>query len=200
MFRIFGALAEFERNVIRERTRAGLSAARTRGREGGRPRKVARPRSPYCRGSTTSARGLELTRIRGHRTLWKEGVLDAGSTPAEAGALRVPRPKGQCSDGQGGLEQEVSPVLREGQDACGSNPGRHDHRSRARCWGRARSNRAPTRRYGGVSARRQVGRLTGRPPARKAVAGDNHGGPSINGSLIGRAECHGRRGSTPRDP
>lgn len=37
VFHIFGALAEFERSVIRERTRAGLKAARDRGRKGGRP-------------------------------------------------------------------------------------------------------------------------------------------------------------------
>lgn len=37
IFHIFGALAEFERGVIRERTRAGLDAARVRGRTGGRP-------------------------------------------------------------------------------------------------------------------------------------------------------------------
>jgi DNA invertase Pin-like site-specific DNA recombinase len=36
-FHLFGALAEFEREVIRERTRAGLAAARARGRTGGRP-------------------------------------------------------------------------------------------------------------------------------------------------------------------
>ena len=35
---IFGALAEFERELIRERTMAGLKAARDRGRKGGRPR------------------------------------------------------------------------------------------------------------------------------------------------------------------
>jgi DNA invertase Pin-like site-specific DNA recombinase len=40
-FHIFAALAEFERDVIRERTRAGLSAARARGRRGGRPRVAA---------------------------------------------------------------------------------------------------------------------------------------------------------------
>jgi DNA invertase Pin-like site-specific DNA recombinase len=38
IFHIFGALAEFERNLIRERTTAGLSAARARGRRGGRPK------------------------------------------------------------------------------------------------------------------------------------------------------------------
>jgi DNA invertase Pin-like site-specific DNA recombinase len=38
IFHIFGALAEFERNLIRERTNAGLTAARERGRIGGRPK------------------------------------------------------------------------------------------------------------------------------------------------------------------
>src|SRR5947209_1703843 len=38
IFHIFGALAEFERNLIRERTNAGLQAARARGRLGGRPK------------------------------------------------------------------------------------------------------------------------------------------------------------------
>lgn len=37
IFHVFGALAEFERNVIRDRTRAGLDSARARGRVGGRP-------------------------------------------------------------------------------------------------------------------------------------------------------------------
>ncbi len=40
VFQIFGALAEFERNLIKERTRAGLEAARARGRCGGRKVKL----------------------------------------------------------------------------------------------------------------------------------------------------------------
>lgn len=40
IFHVFGALAEFERDLIRERTKAGLAAARARGRRGGRPRKL----------------------------------------------------------------------------------------------------------------------------------------------------------------
>ena len=40
IFHIFGALAEFERNLIRERTLAGLKAARARGRKGGRKPKL----------------------------------------------------------------------------------------------------------------------------------------------------------------
>ena len=38
VFTIFGAIAEFEREIIRERTRAGLEAAHARGRKGGRPK------------------------------------------------------------------------------------------------------------------------------------------------------------------
>lgn len=40
IFHIFGALAEFERTIIRERTKAGLEAAKARGRVGGRPSKL----------------------------------------------------------------------------------------------------------------------------------------------------------------
>src|SRR5215216_1580823 len=54
VFHIFGALAEFERNLINERTMAGLEAARARGRKGGRPKpkgyasKVAMARKLYA--------------------------------------------------------------------------------------------------------------------------------------------------------
>lgn len=41
IFHIFGSLAEFERNLISERTRAGLKAARSRGKIGGRPKKLS---------------------------------------------------------------------------------------------------------------------------------------------------------------
>ncbi len=44
IFHVFGALAEFERDLIRERTYAGLAAARARGRTGGRPKKLADPK------------------------------------------------------------------------------------------------------------------------------------------------------------
>jgi len=40
IFHIFASLAEFERDLIRERTNAGLAAARARGRTGGRPKGV----------------------------------------------------------------------------------------------------------------------------------------------------------------
>jgi DNA invertase Pin-like site-specific DNA recombinase len=41
-FHVFAALAEFERDLIRERTHAGLAAARARGRQGGRPKGLSK--------------------------------------------------------------------------------------------------------------------------------------------------------------
>ena len=40
VFHLFGALSEFERDLVRERTLAGLASARARGRQGGRPRSM----------------------------------------------------------------------------------------------------------------------------------------------------------------
>jgi len=56
-FHLLGALAEFERNLISERTRAGLAAARARGRVGGRrsrvtPEQVSAARGAYAAGSS----------------------------------------------------------------------------------------------------------------------------------------------------
>src|SRR5512135_3879194 len=45
VFHVFGALAEFERDLIRERTQAGLMAARARGRLGGGPERSIRTTS-----------------------------------------------------------------------------------------------------------------------------------------------------------
>ncbi len=41
IFHVFAALSEFERSLIQERTKAGLAAARARGRKGGRPKKLS---------------------------------------------------------------------------------------------------------------------------------------------------------------
>ena len=42
LFNLFASLAEFERDGIRERTKAGLTAARARGRQGGRPKGLSK--------------------------------------------------------------------------------------------------------------------------------------------------------------
>jgi len=49
VFHIFGALAAFERELIIERTKAGLAAAKARGRKGGRRRKLTSDHVAYAR-------------------------------------------------------------------------------------------------------------------------------------------------------
>jgi DNA invertase Pin-like site-specific DNA recombinase len=75
VFHIFCSLAEFERSLIRERTKAGLEAARSRGRCGGRPRrmdnkKIAAARVMHAGGAATVAeicRALGVSRATFYR-------------------------------------------------------------------------------------------------------------------------------------
>ncbi len=78
VFHLFGSLAEFERDLIRERTNAGLAAARARGRLGGRPKKLADPkklalaRQLYDVGQTdiaTICQTLDISRATLYRAL-----------------------------------------------------------------------------------------------------------------------------------
>jgi DNA invertase Pin-like site-specific DNA recombinase len=83
IFHIFGALAEFERNLIRERTQAGLTAARQRGRIGGRPkaltpqqRKIAQALYDDPTNSITEiCRTLKISKVTLYRYInTKEGI------------------------------------------------------------------------------------------------------------------------------
>ena len=49
VFQVFGAVAEFERDLVLERTVAGLEAARARGRRGGRPRALDESKAKLAR-------------------------------------------------------------------------------------------------------------------------------------------------------
>jgi DNA invertase Pin-like site-specific DNA recombinase len=71
IFHIFGALAEFERDIIRERTNAGLAAARARGKLGGRPpalspEKIKLARKLYADTSTSVAEICKMLGISRH--------------------------------------------------------------------------------------------------------------------------------------
>jgi DNA invertase Pin-like site-specific DNA recombinase len=61
IFNIFASLAEFERDLIRERTQAGLSAARARGRRGGRPRGLPKPSEATACAAETLYRERKLS-------------------------------------------------------------------------------------------------------------------------------------------
>jgi DNA invertase Pin-like site-specific DNA recombinase len=58
VFHLFGALGQFERDLIRERTRAGLAAATARGRKGGRKPVVSAEKLERARGLI--AKGLTV--------------------------------------------------------------------------------------------------------------------------------------------
>lgn len=101
VFHIFGALAEFERELIAERTRAGLEAARARGRIGGRPTvmspdKVATARSMYASKEYTVqaiARVLGVSRASIYRHLAEPApAAVSDDTAAVKGVEVVPAP------------------------------------------------------------------------------------------------------------
>ena len=77
IFHIFGSLAEFERELIRERTLAGLAAARSRGRRGGRPtvmtpaklriaQRMRQADRPESYAAIAAALGLSTTTVHRH--------------------------------------------------------------------------------------------------------------------------------------
>jgi DNA invertase Pin-like site-specific DNA recombinase len=79
MFHIMAALAEFERDIISERTQAGLEAARARGRKGGRPKATAklrpgaleRAKALYAARNNTVEEIMALTGIKSRATFYK---------------------------------------------------------------------------------------------------------------------------------
>ena len=89
VFHVFAALAEFERDLIRERTGAGLAAARARGRQGGRPsvmtpHKLRVAREMYASKQYTVAAiaktlGVSRASIYRHLTAPATDQLSAGS-------------------------------------------------------------------------------------------------------------------------
>jgi DNA invertase Pin-like site-specific DNA recombinase len=82
IFHVFGALAEFERDIIRERTQAGLTAARARGRQGGRrktltPKQIALVKKLYADQTTPIGdicKSFQISRM----TLWR--YVNGGQT------------------------------------------------------------------------------------------------------------------------
>lgn len=84
MFHIIGAMAEFERDIIRERTLAGLEAARARGRRGGRkpatdymsPADIARAKELYAAKELKIEEIMKLTGFNTKPTFYKYVVHD----------------------------------------------------------------------------------------------------------------------------
>lgn len=91
VFHVFAALAEFERNLIRERTIAGLTAARARGRMGGRRvkmskadvRKAAAMLLDPLMTKTEVAKHFDVTRVTLNLALKREGYPQNPAAPQE---------------------------------------------------------------------------------------------------------------------
>src|SRR5580700_8678935 len=85
VFGIFAALAEFERELIVERTRAGLAAARARGRSGGRPYKMTAAKLRLARASMadpeTTVRDLCTELGVARQTLYRHVAPDGSLRP-----------------------------------------------------------------------------------------------------------------------
>lgn len=95
VFHIFGALAEFEHSLIRERTLAGLAAARARGRKGGRRpalsaadvRKAAAMLADPEITKTEVAKHFGVSRVTLNASLEREGLVKAANHPRLAQLL-----------------------------------------------------------------------------------------------------------------
>ena len=85
-FHLFASLAEFERELIRERTQAGLLSARARGRMGGRPEKLKESEKQMIRqlmndrqnSATNIAKQFGVSRAKVYKVV-KEGVQNSVS-------------------------------------------------------------------------------------------------------------------------
>ncbi len=88
IFHVFGALAEFECDLIRERTQAGLAAARVRGRRGGRPKALNEKMLALAASLYNDRRNsphdictaLHISRATLYRHLPSKRVVDAASS------------------------------------------------------------------------------------------------------------------------
>jgi DNA invertase Pin-like site-specific DNA recombinase len=93
-FGIFAALAEFERELIAERTKVGLAAARARGRMGGGPRKMDRATLTMAMAAMRDPRSsaAEVARTPGMTTTTLYAYVNGDGSPKAAGTAVLAAP------------------------------------------------------------------------------------------------------------
>ena len=97
VFNLFASLAEFERELIRERTQAGLSAARARGRIGGRPKGLPAKAEATAMAAETLYREGRDRRVPEERQVTRPaafGRVAGRAARRRAGGHRHPAPRG----------------------------------------------------------------------------------------------------------
>ncbi|MDE0311679.1 MAG: recombinase family protein [Caldilineaceae bacterium] len=101
VFHVFGALAQFERDLVRERTMAGLAAARIRGRIGGAAEQAHAGAAPPGRGDAEGQGGLSVRQRRDPKPLHRpHGLLPSLPEGAYPGAQGLTAGKGEAMDMQ----------------------------------------------------------------------------------------------------
>jgi len=162
VFHVFGALAQFERELIGERTRAGLAAARARGRRGGRPlvmtedkRRVAR--ELLAGGEHTMAQiagtlGVGRATLYRHLQPDRASAHSSSSSVGASGSRRASRSTTRTSSGSARSRPTTSP-----------SPAGTESRSPKR-YATAAPTESSTRRHG--RQRRDRARGDARPAAR----------------------------------
>ncbi len=112
VFHLFGALAQFEREIIRDRTVAGLTAARARGRVGGRPSKLSAEQRRQAR-KMYDERELTVEQIGKVLGVSRTSIYRALSTTALPASPAVPAP----------APAEPAPTIKkEGEGAAAAPP------------------------------------------------------------------------------
>ncbi len=134
IFGIFAALAEYERELIRERTMAGLAAARARGRKGGRPYTMttAKLRLAMAAMGQPETKVSDLCRELGitRQTLYRH-VSPQGELRADGKKLIAARGRAQMADAAGPLtHSDVQPTSDGAEQPLGA-PGSSEGNSQA---------------------------------------------------------------------
>ena len=101
IFHMFGALAEFERDIIRERTNAGLAAARARGRKGGRPRVLDAEKTSLAR--TLHKEGTATAVICATLGISRSSLYRYLGSPPPPPAIKASKPNRRLHDGRTAL-------------------------------------------------------------------------------------------------
>jgi DNA invertase Pin-like site-specific DNA recombinase len=105
VFHLFGALAQFEREIIRDRTVAGLTAARARGRVGGRPSKLSAEQVRQAR-KMYDARELTVEQIGAVLGVSRTSIYRA------LGTMTTPAPPATATPAPG---RQAAPVARQAE-------------------------------------------------------------------------------------
>ena len=112
-FGIFAAFAEFERELIAERTTAGLAAARARGRMGGRPRKMDRATLTMAMAAMADPKAVaaDVAKRLGVTTTTLYVYVNGDGTPKAPGPAVL---DGRIAPGRGGRAASASPPSQSG--------------------------------------------------------------------------------------